>query len=54
MVNFSKDDMFAEPLIFNKSFPACPFLNIKLSKFGDAVVPAPLKYVLAPLSKQIR
>ena len=49
--NVPRHDILAEPSIFNKSAPACPFLNIKPSNAGAAVVPALLKYVLAPLSK---
>ncbi len=41
------------PSIFNKSVPACPFLNTKPSYKGDVDVPQLLKYVFAPLSKYI-
>ncbi len=53
-LNDEKHDIIPLPSIFNKSAPACPFLNIKPSNAGAAVVPSLLKYVLAPLSKNIR
>ncbi len=36
-----------EPSIFNKSVPACPFLNINPSNKGVVDVPPLLKYVFA-------